>query len=88
MIRGRRDDQVRTSAAQIDGALAAGLSPEQVVALVAARHAWQILGQIDPTTISDVLLTALGTPAAGEWDALFVRRAREELSDLLPSVAP
>lgn len=88
MIRARSDEQVRAAAAQIDGALAGGLTEAQVVALVAARHAWQILGVIDPTTVNVDLLAALPLPAAAEWDGVFVRRARTELSALLPNVAP
>jgi hypothetical protein len=79
VIRERTNIEVLSSAAQIDDAIAAGLSVEQMVALVAARHAWRILGQLDPTTMSDELLTGLALPAAVEWDAIFVRRARQEL---------
>lgn len=74
--------------AQIDQALAAGLSAEQVTALVIARHSWSICGQLDPISVTSDLLTALAHRAAPEWDAIFVRRARDELSDLLPSVTP
>lgn len=83
MTRHRTDGQVVTSAAQIDDALARGLSEEQVVALVAARHAWRVLGAVDPTTISSDLLSALAHPAATGWDVIFVRRARTELVDML-----
>lgn len=78
--RERSDVQVVTSASQIDAALAAGLTEVQVVALVNARHGWQSLGQLDPTTISGDLYAALEHPGAVVFDGIFVRRARAELS--------
>lgn len=82
MTRERSDLQVVVSSVQIDEALAAGLSRDQVVALVMARQAWRVLGQLDPTTVSEDLVTALQHPAAKEWDAIFVRRARDEMNTL------
>lgn len=80
MVRNRTDGQVVSSAAQIDDALAAGLTANQLIALVAARHAWRVLGRLDPTTITPHLTTALSTTAAESWDAIFTRRARTELA--------
>lgn len=88
MNRQRPDEQVVASAAQIDDALTRGLSRAQVVALVVARHAWRVLGQLDPTTVTEDLLAALESSAADDWDAIFVRRARAELSTPIPDVTP
>lgn len=75
-----------SSAVQMDAAIAAGLSADQMVALVAARHAWQVLGRLDVATISEGLYMALLHPAAAQWDAIFVRRALGELSEMRPTV--
>lgn len=74
MIRARGDSEVMASAAQIDEALAAGLSRAQMVALVAARDEWRTTGLLDHASAD--LLTALNSPAAQAWDEIFTRRAR------------
>lgn len=73
---------------QIDAAIAAGLTEQQVTALVIARHSWQLCGQLDPITVTEELCEALRHPAADAWDAIFARRARDELSVPTPSVTP
>lgn len=85
MIRARTDDQVLTSAAQMDAALSAGMTREQLGALSGARTWWHQTGQV-PTDVPG-LPAALAHPGAPLWDAVFVAAARK-LSDPAPSVHP
>lgn len=101
MIRERTDEQVVFSARQLDAAIAAGLSGEQMVTLVAARDVWHRTGNIRRILLTPDLVDAAAHPAAHQWDAVFVRALRrtlgtatapaerpEKLSDPPPSVGP
>ena len=83
MIRERTDEQVVTSAAQIDAALDAGMPAATLATLLLARNSWRAGDGIEPTL---ALREALAHPAAGRWDAVFVAAARRELSPLPPNV--
>jgi hypothetical protein len=78
VIRYRSDAQVLASAEQMDAALAAGLSPDALAALVEMRAAWHDTGAL-PAVSTDVA-AVLGHPAAGEWDAVFIAALRRKLS--------
>lgn len=78
MIRHRTDAQVIASAAQMDAALAAGLDPTVLAALVELRAVWHDTGTLP--TASPEVAAILGHPAVGEWDAVFVTALRRKLS--------
>jgi hypothetical protein len=91
MIRERSDQQVRFSARQLDAAVAAGLTGEQMVTLVAARDVWHRTGSIREILLTPDLVDAASHPAAYQWDAVFVRAMRRvlgKLSDPRPNVRP
>lgn len=91
MIRERTDEQVTFSARQLDAAIAAGLTGEQMVTLVAARDVWHRTGDIRPILMTPDLIDAASHPAAHEWDAVFIRSLRRvlgKLSDPRPNVTP
>jgi hypothetical protein len=83
MIRERSDEQVLTSAAQMDAALAAGLTSEDLATLVSARATWHEAGFVPQLP---GLAEAIATAGAVAWDAVFVAAARRELSGPGPSV--
>lgn len=88
MIRERTDDQVLFSARQLDAAVAAGMTGEQMVTLVAARDVWHRTGTIRPILLTPDLIEAASHPAALEWDAVFVRAVRRKLSAPRSNVTP
>lgn len=91
MIRERTNQQVQFSARQLDAAIAAGLTGEQMVTLVAARDIWHRTGDLRPILMTPDLIEAASHPAAYQWDAVFVRALRRtvgKLSSPRPNVTP
>lgn len=74
-MRERTDRQVLTSAAQMDAALEAGLTAEQLGVLTEARAWWHQRRRLPAARTG--LDEALAHPAALEWDAVFVTAARK-----------
>lgn len=84
MIRERTDEQVVFSARQLDEAIAAGLTGEQMLTLVAARDVWHRTGHIRRILLTEELIEAASHPAAYAWDAVFIRAMRRTLGIVAP----
>lgn len=76
--RQRSDEQVLTSATQLDAAMLAGAPADVLAELVAVRAHWHATGSLPGLTSR--AWAALAAPAVARWDEVFVHAARK-LSD-------